>query len=589
MFEKNIIFGEQEFCFSSKHTPKLFEFAQCYDDAEITEYELTVDMGEENQALSIKWSRHMVGLLSYWSPTVKRDRSVIQWFAPRTNTSNLYYGAPIISVINQGDINFSTVAVSEAVKPVRMTFAVNDFEEKENLDFYIYLFEESWGSGPHTIKIRIDDREIPYYETISSVSTWWEQFYPIEREKTVKGELPLYSSWYNVHQNPTQAVLEKDLAEAAKCGFQSMIIDDGWSYAGKGHGDYRDCGNWNVCKEKFPDFKGFVEKLHQLGVASALWFPVPFIGYLSEDYKKFQGKILATSEFYQAGILDPRYPEVRRYITDAYVKIVEENNLDGLKLDFIDSFRCEEDTVLCTDRSPGYDCEEVEEGVICLLREIREALTSRKPDFMIEFRQFYVGPAIVKECNMLRVADCAFDCLTNRVGIVDLRLLNYKLAVHADMLVWSQDESLENVAKMLLNIMFGVPQISVLLQKCNEEQKRVLKYYIEYWKNNKDTILHGRFQAQNPEMCYSVVSAESKDKKVTVAYSEKVVCFEGKTTDIFNATSTGWLCIENASIGCCNAKIYDYFGDKVSESTLEQGIQKVLIPQGGHVLLSEKK
>lgn len=589
MFEKNIIIGQQKFCFNSKSTPKLFEFTKRYENAEITEYELTVDMGEEKQALDIKWSKHMVGLLSYWSPTAKRDRSVKQWFAPNTNISSIYYGAPIISVINQGDINFSTVAVSEAVKPVRMTFSVNDFEEKENVDFHIYLFEGNWGVGPHTIRIRIDEREIPYYETIASVATWWEQFYPIEKGKTVKGELPLYSTWYNFHQNPTQEVLETEMEEAANCGFQSVIIDDGWSYEGRGHGDYRDCGNWNVCKEKFPDFKEFIAKLHQLGVETGLWFPVPFVGYLSEDYKKFQGNILATSEFYKAGIVDPRYPEVRRYITDTYVKIVEEHDLDGLKLDFIDSFRCEEDTVLCTDRSLGYDCEEVEEGVLCLLREIREALTSCKPDFMIEFRQFYVGPAIVRDCNMLRVADCAFDVVTNRVGIVDLRLMNYQLAVHADMLVWAQDEKLENIAKMLLNIMFGVPQISVLLQNCNEEQKKVLKYYITYWKNNKDTILHGALQAQNPEMCYSVVSAESEDKKVTVVYSEKVVCFDGKTTDVFNATSTGHLYIEKNSDACVIAEVYDYFGNQVSEYTLEGGVQKVFVPKGGHVSLFENK
>jgi alpha-galactosidase len=171
---------------------------------------------------------------------------------------------------------------------------------------------------------------------------------------------------------------------------------------------------------------------------------------------------------------------------------------------------------------------------------------------------------------------------------VDLRLLNYKLAVHADMLVWAQDESLENIAKMLLNIMFGVPQISVLLQNCNDEQKKVLQYYIEYWKNNRDTILHGVFKAQNPETCYSVVSAESQDKKVVVMYSEKVVFFEGKPTDIFNATSVGHLYIENNSDACVIAEVYDYFGNKVSECTLKGDVQKLLVPQGGHVLLFEK-
>ena len=116
-----------------------------------------------------------------------------------------------------------------------------------------------------------------------------------------------------------------------------------------------------------------------------------------------------------------------------------------------------------------------------LLQEIRQALTSRKSDFMIEFRQFYVGPAIVRDCNMLRVLDCPFDYITNRVGIVDLRLLNYDLAVHADMLIWAKDEKLETSAKMLLNILFGVPQISVLLQNSSDEQKKLISAYVHYW------------------------------------------------------------------------------------------------------------
>lgn len=58
--KKTIIFGEQEFHFNSKSTPKRFEFTKRYENEGITEYELTVDMGEDNQALSMKWSRHMI-------------------------------------------------------------------------------------------------------------------------------------------------------------------------------------------------------------------------------------------------------------------------------------------------------------------------------------------------------------------------------------------------------------------------------------------------------------------------------------------------------------------------------------------------
>ena len=587
MFEQKVTMLGKEFLLQSEAEPTYLELQQVGFESDVAEYELKIEMDDGAfKLIAIKWSSHMTGILSFWSPTAKRRRAVKQWFDANTNRSSIYYGAPIMSVIEQGDVNFCTVAVSDAVNPVRMTFCVNDFEEKEQLDFAVYLLEGDYIGDSYTVRFRIDERKLPYYESIAEVTTWWKTFYPTSRCETVNGELPLYSTWYSCHQHPTQESIEKELEIASKLGFKSLIIDDGWSYDGNGHGDYRDCGNWQVAEEKFPDFEGFVNKLHGLGVKTALWFPVPFVGYLSEDYQKFQGKILATSEYYQAGILDPRYPEVRKYITDAYVKMVETYDLDGLKLDFIDSFRCEEDTVACTDRSPRYDCEKVEEGVICLLREIRERLTACKPDFMIEFRQFYVGPAIVRDCNMLRVADCAFDLVTNRVGIADLRLMNYDLAVHADMLMWSKDESITNCAKMLLHILFGVPQISVSLFESSEEQKALIHKYLDYWYTNRKVLLHGTFKAHNPEACYSLLSSEDDEKRIAVAYSRNDYQFDGKATDIFNATAYDYLYIDNVSEKNAVVTSYDCMGGCVENKEMGQGVYKVTVPEGGYVNIS---
>lgn len=585
MFEKRIEILDKEFIICSETEPDVLDFRRTKCEAQVSEYELKIERASGVTPLSVKWSRHMVGLLSFWSPSVKRDRAVKQWYNANTNISNMYYGAPIISVVNQDDSNFSTVSVSDAVNPVRMTFSVNDFEEKENLDFYVYLFENGFQPENYTVKIRIDERDIPYYDTVASVSDWWKEFYPTDRVGTETGEYPLYSTWYNYHQNPTQESLEREVEDAAKYGFKSLIIDDGWSYDGSGYGDYRDCGNWNVAESKFPDFQGFVSKLHSLGIKAALWFPVPFVGYHSEDYTRFQDKMLYNSDGFMAGILDPRYPEVRKYIVDAYIEMVSRYDLDGLKLDFIDAFRCADEALLCTNKSDEYDCEQVEEGVIRLLREVREALTDKKADFMIEFRQMYVGPAIVRECNMLRVGDCPFDHVTNRVGIADLRLMNYDLAVHADMLVWAKDESLTNCAKMLLNIMFGVPQISVLFQNSNKEQKELIGRYIAYWYENRKVILHGAFKAYSPEACYSLISSEDEEKRIAVAYSRNDYKYDGKATDIFNATAYDYLYIENASERDICVVSYDCMRNQIEKIRIAQTVCKVMVPEGGSVAI----
>ncbi len=584
MYENKVKVGEKEFTFRADCEPVIFSFEKVSEVDEICEYELSVNMGEQGiSPLTIKWSNHMEGILSYWGPTADRKRGVRQWIWPSENLSNMYYGAPLISVIKQGDENFSTVAVSDAVNPIRMTFAVNDFEEKENLDFHMYLFEGWNVEGTYTVRIRIDERAVPYYEAIPQVSKWWKDFYPTQSIVAECAEYPLYSTWYNYHQNPTQESLEKELVEAVKCGMKSIIIDDGWSYEGQGTGDYSNCGDWAVTETKFPNFKEFVDKAHHLGVKVAVWFPVPFVGYNTKDYQKFQGKILYNSDKDQAGILDPRYPDVRKHIVNTFADMANEYDLDGLKLDFIDSFRCWDASLLCTDKCEGRDCNEVEEGVIRLLREIRETLTGKKQDFMIEFRQYYVGPAIVRDTNMLRVIDCAFDTVTNRIGIVDLRLMNYDLAVHADMLLWAQDEMPVNCAKMLLNIMFGVPQFSVLLQNSSEEQKKVISQHIAYWEANKGIILHGTFKAENPETGYSFVSSENEEKCVAVAYAKNEVFFTGKETDVFNATAKEYFYIENGSGQDAKAVTVDCMGTQIEECTIKSGICKVQVPEGGMV------
>ncbi|MBQ3049024.1 MAG: alpha-galactosidase [Oscillospiraceae bacterium] len=580
------LIGSREFFLTAETLPADIQLSLVSEKDGLSEYKLCVT--SPKSPLTIKWSIHMEGILSFWCPTARRERRICQWYSPSTNLSNLYYGAPLLAAIEQDELNRQTVALSDAVSPIKMTFSVNDFEEKENLDFHIHLFDDDLPEGEYTLNIRIDERPLPYYDCISEVSAWWKKFYPSDKKQTETGEYPLYSSWYNYHQHPNADSLLKELKLASECGFRSLIIDDGWSYDGNGTGDYINCGNWQVATSKFPDFAGFVEQCHQIGIKVAMWFPVPFVGYNTEDYKCLSDKLLFNSPGFQAGIIDPRYPETRKYVVDAYVKLVTECNLDGLKLDFIDSFKKRSDYTEVTLHADGRDCEKVEEGVTKLLRDIREQLTSQKEDFMIEFRQDYVGPAIVRDCNMLRVGDCPFESLTNRIGITDLRLLNHDLAVHADMLVWAKDETPENVSKMLLNIMFGVPQISVLLQESSEEHLTLLKRHIKYWYDNRGVILHGHFKAYDPDCLYSLVSCESDDKCIAVSYTKNAYLFDGKQTDLFNATASDVFYLENAYDSPAAAVIRNALGEEVAAAEIPVGVCKLNIPQGGRAEITSK-
>jgi alpha-galactosidase len=60
------------------------------------------------------------------------------------------------------------------------------------------------------------------------------------------------------------------------------------------------------------------------------------------------------------------------------------------------------------------DYHSLEDAVDALMAETADTLRGINPEVLIEFRQRYVGPAIRKYGNMLRVKDCPNDAIRNR-------------------------------------------------------------------------------------------------------------------------------------------------------------------------------
>lgn len=553
-------------------------------EGDLAIYEIECEFGGEAPAqnISLTWSEPMLGIQSTLTQTTRRSRQVNQWFAPTQVDSNFYKGAPILSVVDGGDKNFATVALSDAVLESSIQYCVNDFADKEQVDFVVTFLRDARRLTRYSAFVRIDRRAVSVVKSVRETALWWRSFYPALRETPDGAMQPLYSSWYNYHQHPNAESLLKELPIAAEMGFKTLIIDDGWQYDGNGTGDYFDCGNWEVCKNKFADMRAFVARAHELGIQVMLWFPMPFIGQNTAAYEQFKGYYLEDEGFGRAAILDPRYPSVRNYLTELYCRFLREYDLDGLKLDFIDSFRQ-------TERTPAFrapmDCANVEEGVIRLCDEIDAAMHAVRPQALIEFRQNYIGPAIVRYGNMLRIGDCAFDSICNRTAIGDLRMFGYDTAIHSDMLYWHHLESPENCAMQLLNVLFSVPQISVLLQNSTAEQKAVLKNFISYWSANRSVLLRGEFDAKHCEAFYSEMSAVGEGKRIQVNYVGNSFAHDGLKTDLFNASGKDCVYLENASAAPVCVKVYDCFGTLYSQQEIAPGVSRIDTPAAALVCI----
>src|SRR5260370_25895812 len=97
-----------------------------------------------------------------------------------------------------------------------------------------------------------------------------------------------------------------------------------------------------------------------------------------------------------------------------------------------------------------------------------------------------------------------------------LRLLCVEPAVDADMLMWNKDEPVESAALQIVNILFAVPQISVLLDTLPPQHLTMVRYWLAFWRQHRDVLLDGELAALHPETHYPVGLATTQGKIVGV-------------------------------------------------------------------------
>lgn len=259
-----------------------------------------------------------------------------------------------------------------------------------------------------------------------------------------------------------------------------------------------------------------------------------------------------------------------------YEKAVKEWKLDGLKLDFIDSFSLKGKSLEYDERR---DHQSLEDAIHALMSEVRASLTAVNPDVLIEFRQSYVGPSIRKYGNMLRVGDCPCDTLKNRMGVINLRMTSGKTAVHSDMLMWNTEDTPENAALQFASILYSVPQISVRVDKLPESHHKMLTYYISFWKEWKEVLLDGKLTAENPECNYSCACSTLGDSSVITSFTSPVITVATENCVAVNASMHETLIIKGAKNK--SFRIVNCMGEALMSGVISSDIEELPIPMSG--------
>lgn len=525
------------------------------------------------------WELPLIDVQYMWHPD-SRARRVLDadW---RLKISSMLTGsAPLALLFNADDQNAFTFATDEVKKVTSVQFGVDDGRNTISGEISMGL-KQFVGRDGTVLRVRADFRKIPYYKVLDDVRCWWEEvldLQPMAVPETAR--MPMYSSWYNYHQDIEAAQLEADCVEAKKLGMDTIIVDDGWQTA-DGSGGYGYTGDWEVYPGKIPNMAEHVKKVHQAGMKYILWFSVPFVGYFSKNWERFKDKIICKVERNNTGVLDPRYPDVREFLIGIYEKALREYDLDGFKLDFIDRFKMMPDDQV----KPGMDYDCIQEATERLMTDVMKRLKAIKPEIMIEFRQRYIGPGMRRFGNIFRVSDCPSDITTNRVGITDLRLISGSTAVHSDMVTWHDEETTEDAALQMLNTIFGVTQFSKVPQNMTPEHREMVAFWLNFAREKRKVLQESEFVPYEPHYLYPVIKACDEAEEIIAVYAANKILHPElcKQSYLINATKHPKVFVSSPEEVETEMQIWDCRGHLIREEKvkLHQGITEIGVPRSG--------
>jgi hypothetical protein len=135
------------------------------------------------------------------------------------------------------------------------------------------------------------------------------------------------------------------------------------------------------------------------------------------------------------------------------------------------------------------------EAFVDCLAATGEGLRSVKPDAIIEVRVLHGNLNSKRGIDVVQPSDAPESYEMLRLPGIHLRPWAYDIVVKNDPMMWPKEADAATVGKFLATMVCnGVPALSVDFLTASEEQCRITKAWLAFYKTHKATLLKGRFK-----------------------------------------------------------------------------------------------
>ena len=150
--------------------------------------------------------------------------------------------------------------------------------------------------------------------------------------------------------------------------------------------------------------------------------------------------------------------------------------------------------------------------------------------------------------------------------------------------MWHKDDKVESAALQLVSSIYGVPQISVRIAELPEDHKRMLAFYLSFWREHRDLLLDGKLTAANPESSYSIACSSKDGKAIITSYTDTLIECGGYSEVVaINSSRAKALLIKDAAGK--SYKVLDCQGEEIESGTVRADIEQINVSLAGMILI----